>query len=165
MPFDGDKVEGLLAVIRELNQKVILVGKALKPPDTMNSLDPVWIESHVRHVDNLPYAWLLPYCSVMVCHGGAGVVHAALRAGNSIVVSPLMGDQFTFARLLEAKGLGAQAGQGNLNSMTIDEFRTGLRKALNCTDAAASVGKRIQQKGEGVKKLVDILSGKEIART
>ena len=158
MPFDNKKVEGLLRVVQELNQSVVLVGKAIKPQTTAELIDPLWLEKNVRHVDSLPYAWLLPHCSVMVCHGGAGVVHAALRAGNSIVVAPLMGDQFTFGRLVEAKGLGAQAGQTNMNAMTLEDFKLALEKALTCTEAAGSVGKNIQSQEPGVKKLVGILT-------
>lgn len=156
MPHDASKVEGLLQVVQDLNQRVVLVGKALTLPDTLEKSP--WIQQNVRHVDGLPYAWLLPHCSVMVSHGGAGVVHATLRAGCANVVSPLMGDQFAHAKLLEAKGLGAQAGH-TMNRMTKEEFQSALEKALKCTDAASSLGVKIRnEKDCGVGKFVQILS-------
>jgi UDP:flavonoid glycosyltransferase YjiC (YdhE family) len=44
---------------------------------------------------------------MMLCHGGAGVVHATLlRAAIPLVISLLMGDQFFFAKLVQAKNIG-----------------------------------------------------------
>ena len=39
-------------------------------------------------------------------HGGAGVLHSTLRAGIPAVIAPLMGDQFAWARLVDARYLG-----------------------------------------------------------
>lgn len=158
MPYDPSKVVGLLKVVQDLNQAVILVGKALKLPESTETVDSTWVEQNVRHVDVLPYAWLLPRCSVMVCHGGAGVVNATLRVGIPIVISPLMGDQFTFAKLLEAKGLGSQAGN-HMNTMTQDEFKAALEKAMKCKEAAATTGLKIQSWPNGVDTLYRILVG------
>ncbi|KAL3925996.1 MAG: hypothetical protein SGILL_000043, partial [Bacillariaceae sp.] len=156
MPYDASKVDDLLQVAQDLNQRVVLVGKSLSLPDTLEQTP--WIQQNVRHADFLPYAWLLPHCSVMVSHGGAGVMHAALRAGCSQVISPLMGDQFAHAKLLEAKGLGAQAGQ-SMNTMTTSDFESALEKALKCTEAASALGLKIRNERDcGVGKLVQILS-------
>jgi UDP:flavonoid glycosyltransferase YjiC (YdhE family) len=35
---------------------------------------------------SVPHAWLLPRCAALVCHGGSGTVHAALRAGTPALV-------------------------------------------------------------------------------
>jgi UDP-N-acetylglucosamine:LPS N-acetylglucosamine transferase len=109
------------------------------------------------HVDALRFAWLLPKCSVVVCHGGAGVINSILCAGIPLVISPpLMGDQFTFAKLLEAKGLGSQARQ-YLNTM----FKSSLEKTMKCKGAAAIIiGLKIQSwPTTGVDKLYQILVG------
>ena len=42
----------------------------------------------------------------MFSHGGAGVLHSTLRAGVPAIVAPLVGDQFVFAKLIEARDLG-----------------------------------------------------------
>lgn len=119
----------------------------------------LWMKENVCHVYSVPYAWFLPHCSVLVCHGGAIAVHVGLRAGAAIV----MGDQFTFAKLLEAKGLGAQAGS-SMNAMTQRDFQSALEKALGCVDATSAVGARIRQRGLAVDELVNIImspSGKQ----
>ena len=44
------------------------------------------------------YSCLLPRCSAMVHHGGAGTVAAALRAGIPSVICPLHFDQYMWVR-------------------------------------------------------------------
>lgn len=58
------------------------------------------------HVD-VQFAWLFPHCHAVLCHGGAGVTAAALAAGVPPVVAPLVCDQFFWARVVEAAGIGA----------------------------------------------------------
>jgi sterol 3beta-glucosyltransferase len=45
---------------------------------------------------------------MMICHGGAGVVNACLRAGIPSLVVPVMGDQFAWAALVHTLGYGRQ---------------------------------------------------------
>mmetsp|Transcript_20333 Transcript_20333/g.50276 ORF Transcript_20333/g.50276 Transcript_20333/m.50276 type:complete len:81 (-) Transcript_20333:566-808(-) len=54
---------------------------------------------------------------MMLSHGGAGAVNVSLAAGIPAIVSPLMGDQFFFAELLEATGYGI-ACASSLSSLT-----------------------------------------------
>jgi len=42
----------------------------------------------------------------MLSHGGAGVLHSTLRAGIPAIIAPLIGDQFVFAKLIDARELG-----------------------------------------------------------
>lgn len=58
------------------------------------------------HID-VQFPWLFPHCHAVLCHGGAGVTAAALAAGTPPVVAPLVCDQFFWARVVEAAGIGA----------------------------------------------------------
>src|SRR3712207_485821 len=57
--------------------------------------------------DALPISTVLPRCSVAVHHGGAGTVHAAVRAGVVSVTVPFLADQPFWGALLHRRGLGA----------------------------------------------------------
>lgn len=150
MPFE--KACMVVEVLRKLSLKAVLVGDALKLAEIGGA------GNDVLHVSSAPYAWLLPRCSMMMCHGGAGVVNAALRAGIPVVISPLMGDQFFWAELLEAKGLGAKA--GNLNGVTEQDLSCGIQRAEACKEAAGELGRAIRSDSTGVNSLISALEAK-----
>ena len=65
------------------------------------------------HALNQGFPWVfpgssprLPRCRCMLSHGGAGVLHSTLRAGIPAIIAPLIGDQFVFAKLIDARELG-----------------------------------------------------------
>jgi len=114
MPFAQAAM--VVNTLYRLDRAAVLVGSAmnavLETNDDDQSDDPektAWIKDKLRVVASVPYPWLLPQCNMMFCHGGAGTVHAALRAGIPAVISPLLGDQFFFAQYLEARGWGVSA--------------------------------------------------------
>ncbi|MCL2450098.1 MAG: glycosyltransferase [Polyangiaceae bacterium] len=53
-----------------------------------------------------PHRRLVPYCSLVVHHGGAGTTHMALRAGKPAVVLPFILEQRGWARRVEHVGAG-----------------------------------------------------------
>lgn len=70
------------------------------------------VPEHLRGDDVLvrpavPHADVLPRCSAAVHHGGAGTVHAVLRAGLPSVVVPFLADQPFWGRHLHRRGLAA----------------------------------------------------------
>lgn len=146
MPF-AQKQE-LLAALRKLKRRVVLVGPAILL-DGMND--------NICHVETVPYAWLLPQCSMMLSHGGAGVMHATLRAGIPAVIAPMLGDQFLNARLLQRLGWGVQCGN-NLGTVTCDEILASIGKASRCEDACQRLGLRMQTGGIGAEHLVRLLT-------
>lgn len=77
------------------------------------------------HVD-VQFAWLFPHCHAVLCHGGAGVTAAALAAGAPPIVAPLVCDQFFWARVVEAAGIGAFV-RPSLLRATEDEVCRALR--------------------------------------
>jgi sterol 3beta-glucosyltransferase len=54
----------------------------------------------------VPHDWLLPHCSMIIHHGGAGTTSAGLRAGLPNVVVPFMADQPFWGRRVHAIGAG-----------------------------------------------------------
>eukprot|EP00438_Fugacium_kawagutii_P001185 Skav206584 [mRNA] locus=scaffold925:950784:952393:- [translate_table: standard] len=78
----------------------------------------------------------LPKCRCMVCHGGAGTLHSSLRAGVPAIIAPLIGDQFAFAKLIDARELGDLAvveclmgiNAGPLSALTADALVESLKK-------------------------------------
>jgi hypothetical protein len=53
-----------------------------------------------------PHDWLLPKCSAVVHHGGAGTTAAGLRFGLPTLVCPFFGDQFMWGEMVRRAGVG-----------------------------------------------------------
>jgi len=59
------------------------------------------------HVEGyVPQSLVLPRCHVVICHGGAGTILAAMDAGVPVLCLPVGLDQFHNARRCEAAGVG-----------------------------------------------------------
>ena len=147
MPFE--KTEMICNVLKQTNERAVLVGSAMMNVDTNDA---------IFTIESVPYSYLLPRCSMMLSHGGAGVVNATLRAGIPSVISPLMGDQFFWSQLLQAKGLGVVA--GSLPELTVDTLVESIEKAKECTDACAEVGNAIHEQEAGSNRMVKLLEDK-----
>jgi UDP:flavonoid glycosyltransferase YjiC (YdhE family) len=147
------KKEIVFEALQTLGQKAILVGDALRPPQDCGN-------SKLFHISSIPYPYLLQQCSMMLCHGGAGVVQACLRAGIPCLISPLMGDQFCFAALIQGLGLGRQCGP-NLTEVTSVDIVQAVEKVQNSsslTDNCARLGKLIREEASsGRMRLVNLL--------
>jgi len=111
----------------------------------------------------VPYAHVLSHCQMMICHGGAGVVHACLHAGIPAVVCPVLGDQFAWGALLQAKGWGV-LGADSLSRWTTEELVRAIGAAEECLPACQEVGRRARDEPRGVQVLVERmkLSGNEV---
>ena len=67
---------------------------------------PAALPDHVRHVDFVPFRWLLPRAAALVHHGGIGSASQALAAGIPQVIMPLGFDQFDNLARVERLGVG-----------------------------------------------------------
>lgn len=59
-------------------------------------------------IDAAPHEWLLPRCTAVIHHGGAGTTAAGLRAGKPTLICPFFGDQPFWGRRVQALGVGPQ---------------------------------------------------------
>lgn len=116
------------------------------------------VPAHLRGDDVLvrravPHADVLPRCSAAVHHGGAGTVHAVLRAGLPSVVVPFLADQPFWARHLHRRGLAAPPVP--YRRLTTDRLTAGLA-ALPHSDTARAVGAAIRAE-DGCAAMIELL--------
>ncbi|AUN41647.1 glycosyltransferase family 1 protein [Tsukamurella tyrosinosolvens] len=62
---------------------------------------------HVRVVDEVVHAEVLPHCAAAVHHGGAGTTAASLRAGLPTLICPVLADQPFWGARVTDLGVGA----------------------------------------------------------
>lgn len=89
-----------LASLRDTDV-VITVGGAVDPAQ-LDGMPP-----HVRVERYVPQGWLLPRCSLVVSHAGAGTLLAAAREGVPQLLLPLGADQFENTAAYLSTGAGA----------------------------------------------------------
>jgi UDP:flavonoid glycosyltransferase YjiC (YdhE family) len=81
----------------------------------------------------IPLADLLPRCQLVVSHGGAGTILAALAMGLPQVLLPMGADQFRNAAAVVGAGAGRQLVASELDAVTL---RTSVMELLDDTAAA-----------------------------
>ncbi len=64
------------------------------------------LPEHLHAVHDVPHDWLFPQTAGVVCHGGSGTVHRALRAGVPCAVYHHFGDQIVWGRRAHAASAG-----------------------------------------------------------
>ena len=168
MPVEKTKV--IIDAVKKANCRAILIGACFlnmeldycDDCDDDDDDDDVYETTKGIHIEkSVPYPWLLPKCSMMLSHGGSGVVHSTLRAGIPAVISPFMADQYAWAHLLEEMGIGVQAGS-NLSTITVDDIVDGIERAraLLCQDAAKRIGQAVRRRPSGTSVLKELLEKK-----
>lgn len=67
---------------------------------------PASLPPFVRHIDFVPFRWLLPRAAALVHHGGIGSTSQALAAGIPQLIMPLGFDQFDNLARVQRLGVG-----------------------------------------------------------
>jgi len=113
--------------------------------------------TEVCFVQEAPHAWLLPQCSLMVHHGGAGTSQAALRAGIPSVLTPIYADQFLHVKNLHnlKVGIGFEKSLKELSPRLIADA---IEASLQCSLRARRLGIKVRNEADsGVKDAARII--------
>jgi len=91
---------------------------------------------HVLFMEAAPHECLFSRCSVLVHHGGAGTLAAALRSGMPSVILPVIIDQFPHAELVTQRGVGV--GLPSMAKVSPAEVASALLECLSSQDIRRS---------------------------
>ena len=102
---------------------------------------PTALPDGVRHVDFVPFRWLLARSALLVHHGGIGSMSQALAAGVPQVIMPMGFDQCDNAARVERLGVGKSLPPKRFRGPALAEMIRGLLDdsavATRCRDVAA----------------------------
>jgi UDP:flavonoid glycosyltransferase YjiC (YdhE family) len=102
---------------------------------------PAALPDGVRHVDFVPFRWLLTRSALLVHHGGIGSMSQALAAGVPQVIMPMGFDQCDNAAHVERLGVGKSLPPKRFRGPAVAEMMRGLLDdsavAARCRDVAA----------------------------
>ncbi len=72
------------------------------------------------HVENyVPQSLLLPHCSAVICHGGAGTVLGSLARGLPLLILPQGADQYVIGDLVLSTGVGLLLAPPDVNPSAV----------------------------------------------
>ena len=150
--FSGRGLETFRAVLDALAHEpvelVVTVGNAIEP----DSLRPIPDKARIERF--IPQADVLPDCSAVIHHGGAGTLMGALVHGVPQLVIPQGADNLVNARLVEKAGVGAVIDADSLRAQTV---RDGLRSVLGAETLVAA--------NEAAAQLVAMPDPSQVARS
>ena len=104
--------------------------------------------------ESVDHQLVLPLAAAAIHHGGAGTVHAAVRAGIPSVVVPFIADQPFWGHLLHRRDLGPEPIP--YWKVTADRLTDALAQTAKYRDRAAQAGERVRQE-DGTAVALDVL--------
>ena len=132
--YGGDFFQAAADACQRLGQRGLLLTRF---PDQV----PASLPDGVRHVDFVPFRWLLKRSALLVHHGGIGSMSQALAAGVPQVIMPMAHDQFDNAARVERLGVGRSLPMKRFRGPALAETIRGLLDdsavAGRCRDVAA----------------------------
>ncbi len=124
---------------RSLDKRALLIGA-----------DPCAIDMSCSNLYAIPYinyGQVLPRCSAIVHHGGAGTTAEGLRAGIPAIVVPFGHDQFDNAQRLKVLGIGQKVSRKKLTRQLAPAIEAVMKPAI--IERAMRVGIQVQQEPDG----------------
>ena len=107
---DTSKLEEIIKAAAHKTGRRVIVQSSWSKMDVEDGSD------ILRNIGPCPHDWLLPLCSAVIHHGGAGTTAAGLRFGLPTLVCPFFADQFMWGFFVEMAGVGPKAVP--INSLT-----------------------------------------------
>lgn len=120
-----------------------------------NDFDGTDLGPNVLTVQRAPFDWLLPRCSVVVHHAGAGTAHLAARSGRPSICVPQMADQSFWAN--QFRRLGIAPAPLDRDTVTTDQFRRALDDAAHLEARARAIADAMQH-DDGVAAACEIIT-------
>jgi UDP:flavonoid glycosyltransferase YjiC (YdhE family) len=116
---------------------------------------------HVKVVDTVNHAAVLPACRAVVHHGGAGTTAAGLRAGVPTLILWMLGDQPIWGTVVKRLKVGIAR---RFSSTTLESLVADLRTILapEYVSRAREIATHMTKPGESVAAAADLLE--EFAR-
>lgn len=108
------------------------------------------------YLESAPHDWLLPKCKMLIHHGGAGTISAALRAGTPQVVVPFMADQPFWGSRVHAIGVAPKPIR--VSQLSVEKMVSAMAEAesKSILERAQARGQRIRSE-EGVMNAVKLI--------
>ena len=140
----------VIEALRDLVNLVVTVGQQNDPALLGPQPKGVIIRSYI------PQQELLPWCDVVVTHGGSGTVLGALAHGVPLLVVPQGADQWNNAEQIVTVGAGQRLLRDELSDMTVRDCVMALLSEPSYRQVAANIKQEILAMPSATEALVGI---------
>jgi UDP:flavonoid glycosyltransferase YjiC (YdhE family) len=115
------------------------------------------IPEHVHLVTACAHDEIFPRCAAVVHHGGAGTIHACIRAGVPSVVVPHVADQFFWGATVRRLRLGSATRKRR--AVNADEIASHIRAVMANREVrlACEQARKIARSEDGVSRAVEVI--------
>lgn len=108
----------------------------------------------IMSIQETNYDHVLPLVHAVIHHGGAGTIHAALRAGKPAVIVPFIADQPWWASRLHKLGLGPRAIPEK--SLSLKKLKKAIHSIEQFSGPVNLVSRRMATE-DGIQQTLDLL--------
>jgi rhamnosyltransferase subunit B len=105
---------------------------------------PEHLPAGIRHFEYVPFRKLLPFCAVLVQHGGIGTSAQAMRAGVPQLIHPLAHDQIDNAARLRALGVAEWIQPSDYRASGVAQKLQWLIESPTIADQGRAVASRFE---------------------
>ncbi len=139
----------IIQAIKARHQRAIILSGWSGIQDIQADEDILWL-------DTAPHGWLLPKCTALIHHGGAGTSGAGVRAGIASIVVPFTADQSFWGQRLWRLGVASEP--IGVNKLTPGALNHALAKAgtRDIRMRAKALGKTLREE-DGLGVAVDLI--------
>jgi len=112
--------------------------------------------SDLLYFDAVPHGWWLPYCKMIIHHGGAGTTSAGLRAGIPNIVVLFIVDQPFWGNRVHAIGVGPKP--TFVKNLSVDKLADAIVEAESKTirERAQTIGQNVRGE-DGVRHAIRLI--------
>jgi sterol 3beta-glucosyltransferase len=138
---NAERIDGVIreALMRTNNRGIILSGWGGIKCQSRDDL---------LYLESVPHDWLLPKCSMVIHHGGAGTTSAGLRAGIPNIVIPFTADQPFWGNRVHTIGAGPKPIL--VKKISVDKLTYAIAEAESnvIRDRAQVIGQSIRNEND-----------------
>lgn len=136
-PATGPRVDALLGALGKLDVELVLAGIGDAPAGMAAAVGTGGRAGVVR-AGHVSLAHVLPWCDLLVSHGGQGSVLTALAAGCPQLLLPRLDDQFDTAEAVVRRGAGLHLAPAEVDPGAVADR---CRRLLDDADHAVAAAK------------------------
>jgi rhamnosyltransferase subunit B len=155
--FATDLYDFAVEICAEIGQRIVLLGTKYRTARPQ-------LPGHALACAYAPHASIMPRCSLIIHHGGAGSTLAAQRSGCPTLIIPFAHDQFDNANRAKRLGVSLTLRRADASRVRLKRAFTRLLEEEDFAQRANALGAAIAKEPDGVRVACDAIEQTSVPR-